>query len=190
MAHPLTLKLNPGSLIGKPGCFLPDTPDTEVHMKLVLLPFCLCLLTVCACAKDAAIALQDVPKPVMDALRKEYPENKLVGTGMRTVDGKPKYYDLEIQWSGKATIDVYIDAEGAIIATGTSIALRRIPAAVIAAVQAKYPGWKMSEFEREVNFKTKAVFFSIDVSKDGKSFEVEIDATGTILKEEPNAVEK
>ena len=38
-------------------------------------------------AKDAAIALQDVPKPVMDALRKEYPENKLISTGLRTVDG-------------------------------------------------------------------------------------------------------
>ena len=157
-------------------------------MRVILLP--LCFLAACACAKDAAIALQDVPKPVMDALRKEYPENKLISTGMRSVDGKPKYYDLEVQWNGKGTIDVYIDADGAIIATGTAINVKRIPAAVIAAIQAKYPGWKMSEFEREVNFKTKAVFFSIDVSKDGKSFEIEVDTTGTILKEQPNAVEK
>lgn len=144
----------------------------------------MCVAPWLCAARDAQIATDAVPKVVMDGLRAEYPNSKIVSAGVRTIGGAPKYYELEIQGKGREALDVYLDTAGVIISTGTSIKEKKLPEVVRNTVAAAYPGGKLSEILLETNFKTKAIFYSMDVTLSGIVTELEVSADGKILKAE------
>ncbi len=144
-------------------------------------------------AQESEIKLDQVPKAVMDAAKAKFPGAKIREAAKETEDNKT-LYELEMTHNGH-NMDVSFQETGTIVVVETQLTDNEVPAAVLEAVKAKYPGAKIKlvesvkkgpELKKEVNYYE----FHLTAA-DKKSLEVEVDASGKILKtEEKKATEE
>lgn len=64
------------------------------------------------------------------------------------------------------------------------IAIADVPKVVVDAVNTAQPGGKITDAEKET--KNGAVVYEIDVTTNGKKFEVKVDAAGKVLSNKPD----
>lgn len=134
-------------------------------------------------AGEKALKESEVPKPVLDAVKKKYPGAKLTGFAEETRKDKTRY-EIQVE-DGKRRIDVTLSSEGKIQVEEEAIAEDALPKEVKAGLEAsKYAKWKLKKVERvvtEENEKNPA--YELMVADGDTRFEVVFDKDGKITRE-------
>jgi uncharacterized membrane protein YkoI len=152
----------------------------------------LLILAAAVQAKEEKVALDKVPKPVMDAVKARFKDASVIGADQETEDGKLAY---EVSVKDKAqSVDVTLTPEGEILSLEKGIAAKALPQAVAKALEDKYlkatlkGAEEITELEKG---KEKPAYYEVRlVTADKKKLEVEVSAEGKILNEEEKKSDK
>jgi uncharacterized membrane protein YkoI len=133
-------------------------------------------------ADEEKVPLDKVPKAVMDAVKKKFPDAKITEASKEKEDGKTIF---EIAFTFKdSKYEVECEEDGTIIAIDKQIEAKELPKEVAKTLEEKYPKATYKVIE-EVTKKDKIAHYEVElVTADKKEIEVEIDPAGKILKEE------
>jgi len=142
-----------------------------------------------ASASDEPKDLDKIPKPVMDSLKAKFPNAKIEKWTKETENGKV-IYDLEFRQNGrKAEADIAED--GAIQNCEREFDAKKLPAAVVEAVEKRYPKSKMKEVLECTELKDKkevhAGFEIVLETEAKKSVELTVAKDGKILEDSQTA---
>lgn len=121
---------------------------------------------------DEKLALDKLPKAVVDAIKAKFSAAELVEAEKEMDDGRPVYeVDLKIQGQ---KLSVKLAENGGILEVEKEVAAKDLPKAVSDAINAKFQGAKITEAEEvtEVKYEVKIT------TADGKTREVVYDASG------------
>jgi uncharacterized membrane protein YkoI len=151
----------------------------------------LILLSVNLAADETPLALDKVPKPVLDAVKKRFPKAELVEAARET-DGDKVEYEVSIKAEG-TTIDVMVSPDGKITLIEKTIPAEKLPAAVADTLKGKYPGLEYKKAEEMIKVtdgKEKLAYYEVlFLTKDKKTLEAEVSPEGKILKTEDKTEE-
>jgi uncharacterized membrane protein YkoI len=131
-------------------------------------------------AQEEKIALDKLPKEVLDAVKAKYPGAELLGAEREKEKGKT-VYEVALKHKGHR-IEVTLTPEGKIIEIEKEVAVKDFPKAVQEALAAKYAKAKVKKAE-EVT-KGEKVVYEVLIDNDGALLEVVFDPSGKILMEE------
>jgi hypothetical protein len=146
------------------------------------------VLVAIAAGTDEKIALDKLPKAVVDAVKAKYPKAKLVSAEKGDQDGKI-VYEVDIK-DGKSSIEVTVTPEGKILGAEKEIAAEDLPQPVSKALNAKYPKATIKKIE-EVSKEDKITAYEIlIVTAHSKMLEVTFDPTGKFIEEEKVGAKK
>lgn len=148
------------------------------------LGFCLLLL---ACAgQEQTIPVGDVPAAVMIAVKSRFP-NGVPTQASSEVKGGKTFYEVTLK-DGSRQIDVTSTADGQFVEVEGALSEKDLPAAVTAAINAKYPGASyriVEDVQTSDPAAPRSSYYEVLLETSDKHFvEVEIAADGTILKQE------
>lgn len=119
-----------------------------------------------------------VPDVVVQAFEQKYPNEK---KETWTIDRNDNY-EAKFKEGGE-TFKADFTPEGMWIETETSLKKKDLPKAVKDAIKAQYEGVKIVEIERTDHHK-KGIFYDVEFKQDGKKFDIEFNAEGTIIGRE------
>jgi len=152
----------------------------------------LCGLTVVALvgvvgAGEEKVPLDKLPRAVVDAVKKRFPDAELVSAEKEKDEGKT-VYEVAIKNKGQS-IEVTLTPEGVITEIEKQIEAKNLPAAVSKALEDKYPKatYKMIEEVIKVkDGKEKLEYYEVLLTTTDKKKKVEVGVSpeGKILKEE------
>ena len=109
----------------------------------------LCLGLTIVHAGEKALKESEVPKPVIDAVKKKYPRAKLTGFAEETRKDKTTY-EIQVE-DGKRRIEIDLSLEGKILVEEEAIGEDALPKEVKKGLEAsKYAKWKLKKAERLV----------------------------------------
>jgi uncharacterized membrane protein YkoI len=129
-------------------------------------------------ADEKKIPIEDLPKAVLKAAKKAFPEAKIVGAAKETEDGET-IYEVMMKQDGKS-IDLAIEEDGEIEEVEKEIAVEDLPRAVINAARKKFPTGKIEKVE-EVSDEDDNVVYELTIeTKDDKTVEVVFSPNGKI----------
>ena len=158
--------------------------------------------------KESKVALDQVPKAVLGAVKAEFPKAEVEAAETGEDDGK-KFFEVELKQDGRS-IDVSCSADGTILEVEKEIAAEDLPEAVTKALTATYPGAKIEEAEEVTLFEDaddekeaddengddagdagEELVYEVEiVTADGKNVEVEVSADGKELEAEEGDAEE
>lgn len=146
----------------------------------------LLILTAVTFGDEEKVALDKVPKPILDAVKARFQDAELKGAGKETEDGK-LVYEVTIKHKGQ-NIDVTLTPEGDILLIEKEITARDLPRPVAKALEDKYPraSYKIVEEIIQVEKKEeKLKYYEVLLeTADKKKLEVQVTAEGKIVNEE------
>jgi hypothetical protein len=130
---------------------------------------------------EEKVPLEKVPKEVMDAVKKKFPDAKIVGAE-KEVEGGKTYFEVAIK-NKEQNIEVILTPEGKITAVEAEISAKDLPKDVTAALDKKYPKAVIKKVE-EITKDDKVSYEVMLATADKKTLEVTFDPKGKILEEE------
>lgn len=133
-------------------------------------------------ADEKKIEISELPKAVVKAAKKAFPEAKIVGAAKETEDGET-IYEVMMKLDGKS-IDLAIDDEGEIEEIEKEIEVEDLPRAVIKAARRQFPDGKIAKVEEVSDEDDKVVYELAIETKGGKTAEVVFSPNGKILDDE------
>ena len=143
-------------------------------------------------ADEEKIALDKVPKAVLESVKKRFPKAELIEAAKET-DGDKVEYEVTLK-DGETKYDVMFSPDGKITLIEKTIAAKDLPKAVADAVAEKYPKatYKLyEEMTKVIDGKEAIAYFEVLlVTADKKTLEVEVSPEGKILKTEEKKDEK
>jgi uncharacterized membrane protein YkoI len=152
----------------------------------------LLILVAAAHGDEEKVALDKVPKPVMEAVEARFKDAKATGAGKETENGK-LVYEVTIQHKGQK-IDVTLIPEGEILMIEREIAAKDLPQAVAKTLEDKYPKATYKIVEEIIKVEKKkeklAYYEVLLVTADNKALEVQVTAKGKVVNEEKKDSEK
>ncbi|MEN6618036.1 MAG: PepSY-like domain-containing protein [Rikenellaceae bacterium] len=128
-------------------------------------------------AKEKENKKIDVPALVKQAFQKDYPNIKKVDWSMENGD-----FEAEFVING-AEASVNYNKAGLKKQFEIEIKTDQLPASVLSYVKSNYVGYKLSEAAKITNDKN-VVTFEAEVSKGGKSLDLQFDTAGKFLKKD------
>jgi hypothetical protein len=151
----------------------------------------LALSTVAACshepsantgtaAQSAAAPL--CPSAVTASIAKAFPGGTTTSCKLERADGRDQY-EGNVDKSGGEKVEVDVAPDGAILQTEQAIPLDQIPAHVMTAFGAKYPGAKPTRAEKQVRTE-RGAFYEIKFASEPKAKEATFAEDGTFVEEE------
>src|SRR5262245_52648982 len=140
-----------------------------------MLCLCLAVLFVSAHAgrADDEVPVDKLPKAVVDAIKKKYPNAKLVRAQQESLKKEVIYYEVRIR-AGEEEREVVVKPDGEILFVNKQVKAKDLPKAAAAALEGKYPKARYVEVlevtkgqkvHYEVRLKTadeKAVLVNVD----------------------------
>jgi uncharacterized membrane protein YkoI len=151
---------------------------------LVLLP--------AAWADEEKVPLDKLPKAVVEALKKRFPDAELVSAEKEDENGKT-VYEVAIKNKGQKS-EVTVTPEGTLTEIENEIAAKDLPKAVVATLDEKYPKATLKLIEEVIHVregKEKLEYYEFQlVTADKKKLEVTITPDGKINKTEDKSKEK
>jgi len=138
-----------------------------------------------AWAEESKISIGEIPKPVIEAVRRKFPACEMIQAQKETEDGKITY-EIGLKDKG-AMVDVAVTASGKIVEIEKVITPKDLPRAVMSSVEVKYPGATINKVEQIVEFEDDEEEISYEVSlttKDKKSLELNLSPKGKIIEDE------
>lgn len=128
------------------------------------------------------IKVDDLPKPVLDAVKAKYPHAEIEEAEKETEDGET-VYEVELEVKEDEEITVALKPDGTIIEVEKEIAVSELPEAVTRAIKAKYPKAELEEAEQVVRGDHLLYEVEVEIAED-ETVEILLDAKGKILEEE------
>jgi putative PepSY-like beta-lactamase-inhibitor len=149
------------------------------------------LFTVAACTHEPSANTRTVaksaaapvcPAAVTTSIAKEFPGATTTRCKPEHEDGRDQYEVKVVKSSGEK-VEVDVAPDGVILQTEQAIPLDQIPARVMTAFGAKYPGAKAMRAEKQV--RTGAgTFYEIQFAAEPKAKEATFTEVGTFVEEE------
>ena len=137
-------------------------------------------LSVASAFDEQKIKVEDLPKVVLDAAKKAFPEAKVVGASKEVEDGET-IYEVMLTLDGKS-IDLGIDDDGDIEAVEREIEVEDLPKAVIRATAKNFPAGKIVKVE-EVSDEDDVVVYELAIKVgDKKLIEIVMSPNGKVLE--------
>ena len=153
---------------------------TRISAWLVAI-VCFSGLASVARADEEKIPLDKVPAKVMKSVKDKFPKAMITGAAKEVEDGKTTY-EVSLK-NGEFGIDVSLKEDGTILEIEKAIPVKDLPKAVADALKAKYPKGTIKTAEELTSGAT--ISYEVVVELEGKKpFEVVLDPTGKILKDE------
>jgi hypothetical protein len=144
------------------------------------------VMAVLAFADEEKVPLDKVPKVVLDAAKKRFPNAEAIEASKETEDGKT-VYEIELRENGKK-LDVTLTADGTIILIERQIDAKDLPKAVVEAIDKKYPKATFKIIEEVIKVKdgkeTLDLYEALLVTADKMKVEVKVAPDGKITGEE------
>jgi uncharacterized membrane protein YkoI len=141
----------------------------------------MCVLATAARADEEKIELDKLPKAVIDAVKKKFPDAELKSAEKEKEGGK-EVFEVVIK-NKDQNLEVIVSPEGKILAVEKEIAVKDLPKAVTEAVDAKYPKSSIKKAE-EVTKDDKVTYEVLIETADKKKLEVELDPKGKFVERE------
>ena len=143
------------------------------------------LVVVMLCLTTDAFAA-DTPKAVTDAIKKKYPDARIVSVKQEKErnDGKPIYWvSLE---RGKEEMDVDLDADGKIISEEARVEPSAVPESLKSSIKSSaYADWQVTRVERVIlGEKEDTAHFEVLVQKGKQQKELVFAPNGKVEKDE------
>lgn len=137
---------------------------------------------------EEKVALDKLPKAVVDAVKAKFPSAKLVSAEKEKEDGKT-VYEVAIK-DGERNIEVTLTPEGKIISIEKEISAKELPKPVAEALEKKYPKATITKLEEIIKDDKVKAYEALIVTAEKKKLEVIFDPTGKPLGEEKKDNEK
>jgi uncharacterized membrane protein YkoI len=113
-----------------------------------------------AARAEEEVPLEKLPKEVLDAVKAKFPDVKLLSAEKHKDKGKMVYWvETKVK---DVNIDVTVTPEGKVVEIDREIAIKDIPAPVMAAVKKRFPKGTITE-SSEVSRDDKVVAYDIQV---------------------------
>ncbi len=132
-------------------------------------------------SEDEKVALKDVPKAAVDAVKAKFPGAELRDEAEKEVEKGQTSYEISLKHLGKK-ITVEVNADGKINEIETEVAVADLPKAVVDAIAKKHPGGVLKKAEEIVEYEDgeEEKAFEVVVAVGGKSLEVTVGPDGKI----------
>jgi hypothetical protein len=143
-------------------------------------------------ADEEKVPLDKVPRAVLEAVKKRFPEAEVTGAEKETDNGKT-VYEIGIKDKGQS-IEVTLTPEGTLTEIEKQIAAKDLPKAVAEGLESKYPKATFKTIEEVIMVregKEKLEYYEVLlVTAEKKKLEVTVTPDGKINKEEDKSKEK
>ncbi len=152
-------------------------------LKTVLIPTLLglaALSTGANAGEEKKITEQQVPKPVLEAFHKAYPQALDVKYEEEKEAGKT-VYEVEFKEQGIKREATYA-AEGTLLETKEDVKPDTLPAAITEALKKAHPRATVEEAEKIMKPDGSVSGYEVEIKDGKKELEIRLDATGKILK--------
>ena len=141
---------------------------------------------------EEKVALDKLPKAIVEAVKKKFPKAELVGASKEKEDGKT-VYEVAIKDDGKK-IDISLTDDGTILGLEKEISAKDLPKAVTETLESKYPKATYKSIEALIKIKDgKENLEEYEVllaTSEKKEVEVVLSTDGKIKKTEEKKNEK
>jgi hypothetical protein len=131
--------------------------------------------------KEEEIPLEKVPKAVLAAVKKKFPDAKLQGAAKQTED-EQLFYEVFIKHKGHE-LYVVCEPEGKIVEIDREISVKDLPKAVSDALKKKYG--KAHVISVEEVTEDDEITYAVILKQNKKTLHVLFDPKGKVLEEEP-----
>ncbi|WAK03400.1 PepSY-like domain-containing protein [Methylobacter sp. YRD-M1] len=133
-------------------------------------------------ADEDDLSKDQIPKAVISAFEKAYPNAKDVKFEKETFEGKEAY---EVEYKEKdREYDLLYSADGTLLQKEEEINSKSLPEPVTQAINKMYPQAEIKEAEKLVKPDGTLAGYEVEIKTAGKKVELELDANGKILKTE------
>jgi uncharacterized membrane protein YkoI len=133
-------------------------------------------------AGEKELKKDQVPKAVIAAFEKAYPNAKGLEFEEETFEGKAAY-EVEYKKNGKE-YELLYSANGVLVQKEEEIDAQALPDWVVQAILKAHPKAVIEEAEKVMKPDGTVTGYEVDINAAGKGIELELDATGNILKTE------
>jgi uncharacterized membrane protein YkoI len=133
-------------------------------------------------AEEKALHKSQVPKAVLEAFEKAYPNMKDVEFEKEMFNGQAAY-ELEYKTNNEEH-EVLYSADGTLLQKEEEIEGETLPAAVKDAIRKAYPKAEIKEVEKIMKPDNALMGYEVEIVTAGKEIELELDTQGKILKTE------
>jgi hypothetical protein len=160
---------------------------TMKPISMLAVPVLLALCGACgACGERPGVKSVDgrntCPESVTQSVAKELPGATLKSCKAEKDEGGHDQFEVTLEQATQK-IEVDVAPDGRILQTETIIAVTDVPAKVMAAFSAKYPGAKSTRAEKQVRA-GKGTFYEIKFDAQPKAKEATFSEDGTFVAEE------
>ena len=151
------------------------------HMMTVVFAALFAILSQAA-AGENEVSKNKVPKAVLEAFEKSYPNAKDVEFEKEMFEGKAAY-EVEYKDNGKEYEAMY-NVDGVLVQREEEIDVSALPEAVTNAIKKEHPKAKIEEAEKLMKPDGTLSGYEVDIKTGEDKFELEVDTAGKILKTE------
>ncbi|MDO8333669.1 MAG: PepSY-like domain-containing protein [Nitrosomonas sp.] len=128
------------------------------------------------------VGKHQVPKTVLEAFDKAYPNAKEVEFEKEMIEGKA-VYEVEYKENGKE-YEILYDSDGAILQKEETIDVKSLPEGVVQAIFQAHPKATIEEAKKVMKHDGTVTGYEVEIKTEGKELELELDTYGKILKTE------
>ena len=133
-------------------------------------------------ASEKELKKDQVPKAVISAFEKAFPNAKELEFEEELFEGKTAY-EVEYKRDGKEYEFLY-SAEGVLLQKEEEINVKTLPDPVVQAILKAHPKAKIKEAEKLMKPDGTVTGYEVEIKVAGKELELELDVNGKILKTE------
>lgn len=133
-------------------------------------------------ASGTEVNKNEIPKAVLEAFQKTYPNAKEVEFEKETSKGKT-VYEAEFKESDRE-YEVLFDADGVILQIEETLDVKSLPEPIAQAISKAYPKATIEDAEKITKPDGTFIVYEVEIKNEGKKLELELDANGKILKAE------
>lgn len=99
---------------------------------------------------EQAVAVKDIPRAVMDVVKKRFPQGEITSASKEDDDDE-QVYEVELKNAGK-TVTVSVEEEGELVEIETEVVAGDLPKAVRESLGKAYPGSRIEHAEEVIRF--------------------------------------
>jgi len=131
-------------------------------------------------ASEKEVSKDQVPKAVLEAFEKAYPNAKDVEFEQGMIEGKA-VFEVEYKENDRE-FEVLYDSDGVILQKEESIDVKALPEPVVQSISKAYPNATIEEAEKIMKPDGTVTSYEVEIKSEGKKLELVVDSYGKILK--------